>query len=467
MVFNTSFPLLTAPYISRVLGAENLGVVNYSYSIVVMFAIFGAFGIPVYGMREISRVKDQDEINLIVSKLFKFSIIMSLALIPIYLFISLNFFDKQTMYSLLIMTVIIIFTPFSFEWFFIGKENFRIVTIRSVFVKIVAFIIMLIFIKNSSHYLIYSGILAFSQVSTYLVTFFASKKLWKKVHVKMKEVKKLLIHLLPFFLTLLIASLFTVFDKILVGIFLDKTSVALYFRNRQITMLAIGLTTALVRVLAPRLSSLYKTDKDEYLKVLKFSFNFLILFTVPAIFGFISLGSDILYIFGGDEFVGGYSSFILLSFWMIFASLNVFLDNQIGIPNNKEKITTITTIIVAISLITLSSFFTPRYGIVGSSFALLSAEALGFIYQFSYYKMKGFIKFKIFDDSFIKVFIASVIMFLTIEQVSIYISTYLMIKVISLMILGIIVYFIALLIIRHEVWKQLIEVSKLLLRRNK
>ena len=467
MVFNTSFPLLTAPYISRVLGAENLGVVNYSYSIVMMFAILGAFGIPVYGMREISRVKDQDEINLIVSKLFKFSIILSLALIPIYLFISLSFFDKQTMYSLLIMTVIIIFTPFSFEWFFIGKENFRLVTIRSVFVKIIAFIIMLVFIKNSSHYLIYSSILAFSQVSTYLVTFFASKKLWQKVRIKTKEVKNLLIHLLPFFLTLLIASFFTVFDKILVGIFLDKTSVALYFRNRQITMLAIGLTTALVRVLAPRLSNLYKTDKDEYLKVLKFSFNFLILFTVPAIFGFISLGSDILYIFVGVEFVGGYSSFILLSFWMIFASLNVFLDNQIGIPNNKEKITTVTTVIIAISLITLSSFFTPRYGIVGSSIALLSAEALGFIYQFSYYKTKGFIKFRIIDGSFIKVFIASVIMFLTIEQVSIYMSTFLMIKVFSLIILGILVYFITLLVIRHEVWKQLLEVSKLLLRRNK
>ena len=411
MIFNVSFPLLTAPYVSRVLGANNLGLVNFSYSLVSFFLIFCNFGISIYGIKVISTSKNQTEININTTKLFVYSTLISLLVVPIYLVFSIYFFSGNTMYSLIIFSLVLFFSPFSFEWFFIGKENFRLVAIRSLIVRVFFLIAIFTFILDREDFLLYAFLLSASQIFTNITNFISAKNSWKFTPFKLNELKVLFLDLFPFFLTLFITSIFTIFDKILVGFFLDNYSVALYFRNRQITILIIGLTTALLKVLVPRLSNYFNIDFPNYFKLMKFSLSFLIFLTIPAAFGLVFLGREILFLLGGVEFVDGYSSFIIISIWTVFSSLNVFFDYQIAIPLGKEKITTKTTIYIATSIVFFSVILTPFYGLIGASLALLISEIIGFIFQYNYYN-KHFENLKFFNSNFFTILFGSSSMFL-------------------------------------------------------
>lgn len=416
LIFNTSFPLITAPYVSRILGANNLGIVNYSYSIISMFVVLAGFGLPIYGIRGVARTrKDKEELSILVSNIFILLIIFTVVCTFFYLIFVYSISDDSLKKALLVMIIYLISIPISFEWFFIGIEQFRYITIRSVIIKALAFIAMLLFVREKEDYLIYAFILAFFQSITFLINFIQSKKYW---HFNSKKIKLLNLgkESSVFFITLLISSTFTIFDKVLVGSLTDNISMALYFRNRQITMMLVGVSTSLVKVLSPRLSSLiHEKNNSNYSELLNSSYQVFLLISIPLVFGISVVGKDILFLFGGKEFMPGSVSFVILGFWTVSAGINVFIDNQISIPNGKEYYTTIASLCIAAIMIVLNIFLTPKYGINGASLSLFIAETCGVIVNILFIYRNTKIKFIMINKEIIKILISSIIMFIIIK----------------------------------------------------
>lgn len=454
-IFSTSFPLITAPYVSRVLGTNNIGIVNYSFSIISMYIIFAEFGVTVYGVRGVAKYKeDRKKLSNFVSSIFILSLILTSIISVIYI-ISIPYFTEDNKNIWIIMFMYLAFVPLSFEWFFIGSEKFKYVTIRSVIIKVISLGLIFIFVREKDHYIRYAIILMISQVFNFLVNFISAKKYWD-FSLNGVSLVNTFKESSIFFVTIFISSLFTTFDKVLVGTFTDNSSLALYFRNRQITTMTIGITTALVRVLTPRLAILMNNKSNrEYKELLYKSYNYYLLIALPTSMGLIFLGKEILFIFGGIEFLKGYDSFIILSIWLLFAGINVFVDNQISIPNNKEVFTTISCIIIAILNVFLNLILTPKYGIMGASLALLISEISGSIVHILLLKRSNLFFIKLFDKNIIKIILATITMGIILQLIKLNTSFSYLINIIVLVPIGILTYFFTLHIVKEDIIKGL------------
>ena len=170
---NIVFPLITAPYLSYTLGAENIGKVNFATSIVNWFILISSFGIPRYGIREIARNRDnKKELTNTFWNLILIQASLSIIAIIVYLLAIFNVprFESELNIHLM-MVMMLILNVFSIDWFYQGIEEYSYITIRNIAFKIISIILMFAIVKNSDDYMIYAGInifgLCFNNVLNY------------------------------------------------------------------------------------------------------------------------------------------------------------------------------------------------------------------------------------------------------------------------------------------------------------
>ncbi|OMC63051.1 flippase, partial [Paenibacillus odorifer] len=154
---NLLFPLITAPYVSRVLGATNLGKVNFASTVVNWFVLFAAFGVTTYGVREVAKIKKKGkDLDKLFSEIFIINGVLSIIVTIIYLYVIFNVKEFNSEFSLfLIMSLSIILNMFSIDWFYQGIEEYRYITIRSTVFKVISLICIFLFVKEEGHYVIF------------------------------------------------------------------------------------------------------------------------------------------------------------------------------------------------------------------------------------------------------------------------------------------------------------------------
>ena len=173
---NIVFPLITAPYLSYTLGAENIGKVNFATSLVNWFILISAFGIPRYGIREIARNRDNKKnLSNAFWNLILIQACLTIISIGLYLLVVFNVprFENQLNIHLM-MILMLVLNVFSIDWFYQGIEEYSYITIRNIAFKIISIILMFVMVKNSEDYIIYAGInifgLCFNNILNYLHT---------------------------------------------------------------------------------------------------------------------------------------------------------------------------------------------------------------------------------------------------------------------------------------------------------
>ena len=215
---NIVFPLITAPYLSYTLGAENIGKVNFATSIVNWFILISSFGIPRYGIREIARNRDnKKELTNTFWNLILIQASLSIIAIIVYLLAIFNVprFESELNIHLM-MVMMLILNVFSIDWFYQGIEEYSYITIRNIAFKIISIILMFAIVKNSDDYMIYAGInifgLCFNNVLNYLNTKkYIDKKMYKlEILTYLKELR-------IYFFTTLIIALYTQLDQLFIG----------------------------------------------------------------------------------------------------------------------------------------------------------------------------------------------------------------------------------------------------------
>lgn len=443
-----ALPLITTPYVSRVLGAENIGIYSYTVSISTYFILFGSLGISLYGQREIAYLQDKKELY---SKTFWEVVIlrfitMSIAMLIFYItFVS---FGQYKMYYAILLLELVA-NCLDISWFFGGLEEFKKTVSRNIVVKIISIICIFTFVKSANDLKLYFWIYVLSVLVGNLSLWLYLPKYLQKVHIKELNILKHLKSTIALFIPQIAIQIYTVLDKVMIGsIILDKSEVGYYEQSQKIVKMLVTIVTSLGVVMAPRMANTFINGDSEKMKqYMKKSFNFVFLLSFPMVFGLISVSERFVPMFFGD----GYEKVIILmnviSPIIIAIGLSGVIGTQYLLPTKKQKEFTISVTIGAITNFLINLLLIGKYGGVGASIGTVIAEICVTIAQFVLIRKELVIK-DIFKLS-IQYFLSAVVMFVVCNIIGNFISNNLY-CIITQVCVGVLVYISCLLIFKNE-----------------
>lgn len=408
---NLLYPLITAPYISRVLGPSNLGIVNFASSIINFFILFAVFGVSTYGVREVAKRRDnQEKLNKLFSELILINGVLSIIVTLIFYIVVLSSTQlREELLLFVIMSISIILNIFSIDWLFQGIEEYSYITIRNAAVKLFSIIFIYLFIKDENHYILYGFIIALTKGLNGVFNFIYSKKY---VKLQFKDIQPLrhLSKLNVFFIHSLMINIYTNLDQILLGVLVDTKSVAFMNRSKLLIGIAISLSTAISNVTLPRASYYVQNNSNEYKKFISIIPNYILWFTIPVSIGVITLSDNIMYIIGGLEFVEASNLLRIMALTILFAPLSTYLQNQVLVATGYEKIGLYcSTITSCISLI-LNILLIPTLGYIGAGIVQVISEMFAVSIRYFIIRKNGVKNILFINNSSISYFIASIIM---------------------------------------------------------
>lgn len=254
-------PLITTPYISRVMGAEKIGVFSYTYSIATYFGMFILLGLNNYGNRTIASVRDnKDKLSLSFWNIYAFQLVLGIVMSVIYLGYALFIAQEKTM--ALIQFFFLVSSMLDINWFYFGLEQFKLTVTRNTIIKVVTVIAIFIFVKSPTDLYKYTIIMALGTLGGQIVLWCFLKNYVQKAKITWDEIKKHVKPNLVLFVPVIAVSMYISMDKILLGYLTNKTEVG-YFESANKIVIPALLVGALGTVMLPRVSNLVVNGKHE------------------------------------------------------------------------------------------------------------------------------------------------------------------------------------------------------------
>lgn len=454
-LLNTSYqililfvPLITAPYLSRILGVENIGMYSYALSIVSYFTLFAILGTSTYGQRKIAYVQDDKEER---SRVFLETLIFrSIASISVLIFWFIYIWKNHTnefIYIVLSLNICSILSDIT--WFFQGLEEFEKIIIRNFFIRVISILFVFICIKSSDDLVLYvagTGIL--NIIGNLSIWMYLPKYITKVKSIKpFRDTKEIVLLFIP---TIAI-QIYTVLDKTMIGFFSsDSINNGYYEQAEKIVKISLTVITSLGTVMIPRIAKTYMDgDKEAVNKYMYRSYRFVWLLAIPMCFGFVSVSNRFVPIFYGAGYEGTIPILKLFSTLLIIIGLNNVTGVQFLIPTKKQNIFTKTVIYGAVINLILNVILIPRYFALGAAIGSIVAELAITIIQFLYiYHMKEFKIINIFCG-LSHYLISGCIMFIIISIIDHYLE-YHIYSLIIIIVVGIFSYFGVLLVMHDE-----------------
>lgn len=411
-------PLITIPYVSRILGTNGIGLYSYTYSIIYYFIIFSMLGLNNYGNRTIAKIRDDREK---LSKTFKeihlMQIITTLIMLIFYGFFII-IYDHQYMIVFLVQSLYLISCFFDINWFFFGIEEFKLTVIRNIIIKFLSMICIFLFVKNSNDIIIYILILSGNSLLSQLVIWpFISNFVDKNVKIKFKDVIKHFIPNLKLFLPVIAVAIYKVMDKTMIGFLSSINEVGLYENAEKIINVPITIISALGTVMLPRMSNLYANNKNEESKdLINKSMSVIMFVAIPIMFGIISVSKPFSLLFFGNGFSKSGELMTLLSVTIVFLAWGNVIRTQYLIPKEMDKEFIISAFLGAIINFIMNIMLIPIYGSIGACYGTIAAEFIVVFYQT--YKVKKFLPIMNYMKESSSYLVKSLIMFSIIIMVN-------------------------------------------------
>lgn len=403
------FPLISFPYVSKILGAENIGKYNFVNSVISYFALLAALGINIYAVREGSKYRDNKEkLNNYVSEIFTINIISTI-ISYLILFLLVIFIPKLTKYSILILILSsqIIFQTIGIEWMYSIYEDYKYITIRSIIFQLLSLLLLFLFVKSKSDLYIYAFITVISGMAASILNFIYSRRYCKVSITKNFNFKKHMKPILIFFATTVTISIYVNSDITILGFLTSDYNVGIYSVSTKIYTIIKSLLASIVVVSIPRFSALLGQKRiDEFKSTATDIYKTLLTLIIPAIIGIIVLSREIILIISDITYIDATYSLILLSIAMFFCLGAYFWGQAMLIPLKKENIVFKITVISAIVNIVLNLILIPIFKENAAALTTIIAEAIAFI--FCKHKSQKIIKLNSFNKIFIKSLLGSI-----------------------------------------------------------
>ena len=370
------FTFITFPYISRVLGVENIGAINFVDSIINYFVILSMMGVGIMGIREIATYKNQkEELQNVFRDIFFTNGLITVIFIIILvgcIFIVPKFENYKLLLSIGIVKLFFNFTLV--EWFFTGIENFKFVTIRSLIIKFIYVIAVLVFVKKSEDLYIYYFLTSLVVVINAIFNWSFLLKIIK-IKIKGLNIKRYYKPIFTLGLYMILTSLYTNFNIVYLGFTSGDKEVGYYTTASKLYGILLSVFTAFTGVMLPRMSTLLSDNKiDEFKENLTKSFNLLFIFSFPITIWGIVFAPQIIYIIAGKDFEGAIIPMRIIMPLMILIGYAQILVIQILMPLKKDKIILINSLVGAIFGIILNILIINQLKSIGSAIVWFICE---------------------------------------------------------------------------------------------
>ncbi|ATD54286.1 flippase [Clostridium chauvoei] len=375
-------PLITTPYISRVIGVDGVGVQSYTYSIVNYFVLFAMLGINNHGNRSVAMVRDNKEnLSRVFLSIYSVQVIISLIMIIFYSIYVYFIVDKYKI-IFLIQLIYIISALFDINWFFFGIEEFKLTVIRNTIIKLLSVLSIFIFVKDKNDLYIYSLILALGVLIGQLILWKFIGRYIKLIKIDINNILEQIKPILILFIPIVAISIYKIMDKIMIGSMNTITQVGFYENSEKIINIPIGIIVALGTVMLPKISNLEaKGKKNQSKKYISISMDFVMFMAFGSMFGLIGVSPVLIPIFLGKEFIQCIDIVSILSVTILFIAWANVIRMQFLIPKKKDKIYIVSTILGAIVNLVINLLLIRKYGAIGATIGTVLAEATVAIYQ--------------------------------------------------------------------------------------
>lgn len=453
-------PIITIPYISRILGAEGLGKYSLTNAYAQYFVLFGMIGLSMYCSREIAYVKDDRKKLSLVFWELNFLRFMTMGISTIiYIIIFIFFVNSQDKLLNMIQVMVLFASLLDISWVFIGLENFKKVSIRNTVVKIVGVILIFIFVKKSSQVWLYSLILSGTQFIGQVIMWFDIPDNIDFIFPRFNNLIRHLNYSFKLFIPQIAMNVYTMLDKVMLGWFTNDAQVGMYDSSQRIIKVAITIVTSLATITMPKMSNLYKNGQiEEFSNKVYKSFSFVSFLAFPMAFGLMSICKNFVVWFYGSGFEGIEPMFYIGSWLMITLAWSSIVGSQILISIKRDKMFTISVSIGAILNIIFNFILIKRFEGVGTTISSVIAEFTGMFIMV--YFVSDIVNVKRLFKEVPKYFIASLIMFIVVFILGKFVGVSILGTIIQL-ILGAIIYILLMIVIKDENLMYVIESIKI------
>lgn len=378
------FPLITFPYVSRVLGPSGIGKVSFAMSFITYFSMFAQMGIPTYGIRACAKVRDDKEkLSKTVQEIMIINLIMCILVYGVYIAAMIAIPRiRQERALFLIMGTMIAFNAIGVEWLYKALEKYSYITVRSIVFKFIALLLMFGFVHSKRDYIIYGGIAIFASSASNIFNFINLRK-----HIIAKplynyNLRQHMNMILIFFAMSVSATIYTNLDTVMLGFMKTDTDVGYYNAAVKIKTILVSVVTSLGTVLLPRASYyVEKNELNEFYRIAKKALSFIFVIAIPIIVYFILFAEEGVYFLSGKAYTGAILPMQIIMPTVLFIGITNILGIQMMVPLGKEKQVLHSEIAGAVVDLFLNAIFIPLYGASGAAIGTVTAELVVCIWQ--------------------------------------------------------------------------------------
>lgn len=373
-------PLITTPYISRVLGAEKIGIYSYSYSIAYYFVMFIMLGLNNYGNRTIATVRnDKDELSKNFLEIYAMQLCIAIVMIAAYILYVL--FWSNTVMSW-VMLIYVISGAFDINWFFFGLEKFKLTVTRNILIKLLTTCGIFVFVKSADDIIIYGLIMTVGMLISQLAIwpFVRKEIIWCRIEIV--NIRKHLKPNLFLFIPVVAISLYKFMDKIMLGTLCNMEQVGFYENADKVVNVPMALVNALGNVMLPRMSNLIANGKRKEAEDIFSKSIILAMFcSCSMCFGIMGISSIFVPWFYGTGYEQVIDLFQILLPSCIFLAFANVIRTQYLIPYKKDKIYIESVFGGAVVNLCVNLVLISQFASVGAAIGTLCAESTVCIWQ--------------------------------------------------------------------------------------
>jgi O-antigen/teichoic acid export membrane protein len=370
-------PLFLSPYLSRVLGAEGIGVYSYTISVVTYFMYFAKLGLANHGARTIAAVRDdKKQLDKTFSNLFFLHLAISLFVLFAYI-VFLVFFAGEYRLFFTIHGLLVLGALLDINWLFIGLEQVKFTVVRSVAVKLAAAASVFVFVKEPADLWKYILIMAFGTFAGQAMVWAFLKRFTRFVKPAWSGIKPHIKPMLVLFIPVIAFSVYDILDKIMLGAMTDKIQLGFYENSQKIILVPVGLITAFNAIMLPRISNLGAKDNEkEKSRLTLLSMKYVMLLAAAMTFGIAGIADRFAPWFFGTEFRECGLLIKTMCIIIPFLAFQNVITAQYLLPNKMDKMHTVSTIAGAVISVAANLILIPQFGAMGAVVSTILAESL-------------------------------------------------------------------------------------------
>lgn len=456
------FPLITFPYVCRVIEADGIGQINFFQSIISYISLFTCLGIPMYAIREIARDRsDVVQMNRTAMEILLLHSMLTLVGYAIVAILCLTVPQIQVNIPLfLILSLTIFFTAIGCEWFYQGIEDFKYITIRGLIIKTVSVVLLFIFVKSKTDLLYYGCYTVFGVLGGNIFNFFRLRKYIHRENIIFSElhIKRHIKPVLKVFSFSVVNSIYLQLNTVLLGSLKNALAVGYFAAATKVMQMLLTMSACLGSVMMPRASHLIAENReDEFNRLIQKSYDFTLAIALPMTIGLIFCAPSLITALCGVKFEHSIlPSQIIAPIILMVAISNVF-GIQVLFPKGKINVVTLCCGIGAVADLILNLCLLPFFSYIGTSIAYLGAEVATTVSM--YFIGRKYIPIIYFKKSHLTYALGCIVMALALYGISL-----LQLPTLTILLLqgcsGVLAYFIILCIRKDEMLVQILSKIK-------